>query len=63
MVRYMGFTPRNGTGDLDVVCLCISPGQHSAFRGSTGVLRQCFGAPGWLEQRYNGPGKYRLGVV
>ena len=37
---------------------CISPGQHYAFRGSTGVPRQCLRAPNWLEQRYNGPGKY-----
>ena len=32
----------------------ISPGQHSAFRGSTGVPRQCFGAPDGLEQSYMG---------
>ena len=37
---------------------CISPGQHCAFRGSTGVPRQCLRAPDWLEQSYNGPGKY-----
>ena len=37
---------------------CISPGQHYAFRGSTGVPRQCLRAPDWLEQRYNGPRKY-----
>ena len=28
------------------------------FRASTGVLRQCFGAPDRFEQRYHGLGKY-----
>ena len=36
----------------------MSPGQHHAFRGSTGVLRQDSGTLNWLEQRYNGLGKY-----
>ena len=30
----------------------------NAFRGSTGVPRQCFGAPDYLEQRHNGLEKY-----
>ena len=41
----------------------ISPGQNCAFRGSTGVPKQCLWAPDWLEQRYNGPGKYEHAPV
>ena len=48
----------NVASDKITYC-CISPGQHSAFRGSTGVPKQCFGAPTWVEQRYNGLEKYK----
>ena len=39
-----------GWGNTDC---CISPGQHYAFKGSTGVLGQCFGALNWLEGNTN----------
>ena len=32
--------------------------QSYAFRGGTGVPRQCFGAPDRLEQRFDGLGRY-----
>ena len=65
-----GFEPRNKCDDgsgFGVICFiiiagdkycCISPGQHCAFSGSTGVPRQCFGTLSWLEQRYDGLEKY-----
>ena len=43
-------------------CCCISLGQRFAFRGSTGVPRQCLGVPSWLEQKYNKLGKSEPGL-
>lgn len=48
------FVGYGGVRGIPYVC-CISLDQHYAFKGSTEVPRQCFGAPNWLEQRYNGP--------
>ena len=39
-----------------VAAFAVSSDQHYAFRGSTGVPRQWFGALNWLEQRYHGRG-------
>lgn len=44
---------------VDPHFLLYFSGSALCFRGSLGVLRQCFGAPNWLEQRYNGPGETR----
>ena len=41
-----------------VKAYCISPDQHHAFKGSTGVPRQCSGAPKGVEERHNGLEKY-----
>ena len=38
--------------------LFFSPGQNYAFKGSTGVPRQCLGTPNYHEQRHSGLGKY-----
>ena len=43
--------PRKIEARKAVVFLQVS---NCAFRGSTGVPRQCFGAPDLLEQRENG---------